>query len=389
MQTSPIDWSSRGRWAILTLLSATILFILWSIFRLVKQTEVDERQRMEVWALAQQQFIKNIDLNSDVDPLIFEVLTSEKNIPMIIVNENDQIVSFNNIDPVRALASDSLFLKNTLKNIKKENPPIEIIFENSVNQRMYYGNSSLLGKLRFYPLALLLLLFSLGGLIFFYLRTTQVAIQNKLWTGMAKETAHQLGTPLSSLMGWVSLLKEKHVDNSIISPMEGDIQRLETIANRFSKIGSLPKKSNTNIVGATREVFEYLSTKASQGVAMSFSSDAELIELPLNRELYCWVIENLINNAIDAVVDKGRVELQIRQTENTVFVNVIDNGKGISKRLMKIIFRPGVTTKSRGWGLGLSLCRRIIEDYHQGSIRLVSSEKDKQTHFQITLQKDL
>lgn len=389
MQTSPIDWSSRGRWAILTLLSATILFILWSIFRLVKQTEVDERQRMEVWALAQQQFIKNIDLNSDVDPLIFEVLTSEKNIPMIIVNENDQIVSFNNIDPVRALASDSLFLKNTLKNIKKENPSIEIIFENAVNQRMYYGNSSLLGKLRFYPLALLLLLFSLGGLIFFYLRTTQVAIQNKLWTGMAKETAHQLGTPLSSLMGWVSLLKEKHVDNSIISPMEGDIQRLETIANRFSKIGSLPKKSNTNIVGATREVFEYLSTKASQGVAMSFSSDAELIELPLNRELYCWVIENLINNAIDAVVDKGRVELQIRQTENTVFVNVIDNGKGISKRLMKIIFRPGVTTKSRGWGLGLSLCRRIIEDYHQGSIRLVSSEKDKQTHFQITLQKDL
>jgi two-component system, sporulation sensor kinase D len=389
MQTSPIDWSSRGRWAILTLLSATILFILWSIFQLVKQTEVDERQRMEVWALAQQQFIKNIDLNSDVDPLIFEVLTSEKNIPMIIVNENDQIVSFNNIDPVRALASDSLFLKNTLKNIKKENPSIEIIFENAVNQRMYYGNSSLLGKLRFYPLALLLLLFSLGGLIFFYLRTTQVAIQNKLWTGMAKETAHQLGTPLSSLMGWVSLLKEKHVDNSIISPMEGDIQRLETIANRFSKIGSLPKKSNTNIVGATREVFEYLSTKASQGVAMSFSSDAELIELPLNRELYCWVIENLINNAIDAVVDKGRVELQIRQTENTVFVNVIDNGKGISKRLMKIIFRPGVTTKSRGWGLGLSLCRRIIEDYHQGSIRLVSSEKDKQTHFQITLQKDL
>jgi signal transduction histidine kinase len=221
------------------------------------------------------------------------------------------------------------------------------------------------------------------------LRTTQVAIQNKLWTGMAKETAHQLGTPLSSLMGWVSLLKEKHVDNSIISPMEGDIQRLETIANRFSKIGSLPTKSNTNIVGATREVFEYLSTKASQGVAMSFSSDAELIELPLNRELYCWVIENLINNAIDAVVDKGRVELQIRQTENTVFVNVIDNGKGISKRLMKIIFRPGVTTKSRGWGLGLSLCRRIIEDYHQGSIRLVSSEKGKQTHFQITLQKDL
>lgn len=389
MQTSPIDWSSRGRWAILTLLSATILFILWSIFQLVKQTEVDERQRMEVWALAQQQFIKNIDLNSDVDPLIFEVLTSEKNIPMIIVNENDQIVSFNNIDPVRALASDSLFLKNTLKNIKKENPSIEIIFENAVNQRMYYGNSSLLGKLRFYPLALLLLLFSLGGLIFFYLRTTQVAIQNKLWTGMAKETAHQLGTPLSSLMGWVSLLKEKHVDKSIISPMEGDIQRLGTIANRFSKIGSLPTKSNTNIVSATREVFEYLSTKASQGVAMSFSSDAELIELPLNRELYCWVIENLINNAIDAVVDKGRVELQIRQTENTVFVNVIDNGKGISKRLMKIIFRPGVTTKSRGWGLGLSLCRRIIEDYHQGSIRLVSSEKDKQTHFQITLQKDL
>ena len=387
MQTSVFDWKSKGRMTILVVLTAMVVFILWNLFQLVKQTEIDERHRMEVWALAQKQFVKDIDLNDDVDPLIFEVLTSENSIPMIVVDEYDNIVSFNNIDPQRALLKDSLLLKNTLKDLIKQNDPIEIVFENAVNQRMYYGQSTILEKLKLYPGALLLLLLTISGLVFFYLRTSQIAIQNKLWTGMAKETAHQLGTPLSSLMGWVSMLKTKGVEDTITRPMEADLKRLETITNRFSKIGSLPIKKRTDIVRASRNVFDYLADKASQGIAFTFYSCTNEIHLKVNKELYCWVVENLLNNAIDAVVGEGKIELSLLEEKDRVLINVIDTGKGIPKRLVKRIFQPGFTTKKRGWGLGLSLCRRIIEDYHQGSIQVRTSSKDKGTHFEIVLHK--
>ena len=387
MKTPAFYLKSQSRLLILTLLSATVALILWSLFRLVKQTEIDERQRMEVWALAQKQFVKDIDLNDDVDPLIFEVLTSENSIPMIVVDENDKIISFNNINPQRALLNDSLLLKNILENLKKQNDPIEIVFENAVNQRMYYGQSATLEKLKLYPSALLLLLLTIGALVYFYLRTSQIAVQNKLWTGMAKETAHQLGTPLSSLMGWVSILKSKGIDEKITTPMEIDLKRLETITNRFSKIGSLPVKTETDIVSSSREVFDYLSGKASQGIEFKFNASATKINLTLNKELYCWVIENLLNNSIDAVVGKGIIELSIAEEKDKVLIHVIDNGKGIPKQLVNRIFQPGVTTKKRGWGLGLSLCRRIIEDYHQGSIQVSSTAENKGAHFEIALNK--
>ena len=387
MQTSVFDWKSKGRMTILVVLTAMVVFILWNLFQLVKQTEIDERHRMEVWALAQKQFVKDIDLNDDVDPLIFEVLTSENSIPMIVVDEYDNIVSFNNIDPQRALVKDSLLLKNTLKDLIKQNDPIEIVFENAVNQRMYYGQSTILEKLKLYPGALLLLLLTISGLVFFYLRTSQIAVQNKLWTGMAKETAHQLGTPLSSLMGWVSMLKTKGVEDTITIPMEADLKRLETITNRFSKIGSLPIKKRTDIVRASRDVFDYLADKASQGIAFTFYSCTNEIHLKVNKELYCWVVENLLNNAIDSVVGEGKIELSLLEEKDRVLINVIDTGKGIPKRLVKRIFQPGVTTKKRGWGLGLSLCRRIIEDYHQGSIQIRSTSINEGTHFEIVLHK--
>lgn len=387
MKTPAFYLKSQSRLVILIFLSATVALILWSLFRLVKQTEIDERQRMEVWALAQKQFVKDIDLSDDVDPLIFEVLTSENSIPMIVVDENDKIISFNNINPQRALLNDSLLLKNTLENLKKQNDPIEIVFENAVNQRMYYGQSATLEKLKLYPSALLLLLLTIGALVYFYLRTSQIAVQNKLWTGMAKETAHQLGTPLSSLMGWVTILKSKGIEEKITTPMEADLKRLETITNRFSKIGSLPVKTETDIVSSSREVFDYLSGKVSQGIEFKFNASATTINLTVNKELYCWVIENLLNNAIDAVVGKGTIELSIVDDKDKVLIHVIDNGKGIPKQLVNRIFQPGVTTKKRGWGLGLSLCRRIIEDYHQGSIQVRSTAENKGTHFEIALKR--
>ena len=387
MSTAPIPRKSQFRLFILILLSATVVYILWNLFQLVQQTEIDERQRMEVWALAQKEFVKDIDLNDNVDPLIFEVLTSENSIPMIVVDQNDKIISFNNIDPQRALLKDSLLLKNTLENLKQQNEPIEIVFENALNQRMYYGQSGILEKLKLYPSALLLLLLTIGGLVYFYLRTSQVAVQNKLWTGLAKETAHQLGTPLSSLMGWVSLLKSKGVEETITTPMETDLKRLETISNRFSKIGSLPVKTATDIVSSSREVFDYLSGKVSQGIVCEFKTNATTIELIVNKELFCWVIENLLNNAIDAVVEKGTIELSLVDEKDKVLIHVIDNGKGIPKRMVNRVFQPGVTTKTRGWGLGLSFCRRIIEDYHQGSIQVRSTAENQGTHFEIALKR--
>ena len=387
MQTSVFDWKSKGRMTILVVLTAMVVFILWNLFQLVKQAEIDERQRMEVWALAQKQFVKDIDLNNDVDPLIFEVLTRENSIPMIVVDEHDNIVSFNNIDPQRAILKDSILLKTTLIDLKKQNEPIEIVFENAVNQRMYYGQSSVLEKLKLYPGALLLLLLTIGALVFIYLRTSQIAVQNKLWTGMAKETAHQLGTPISSLMGWVTMLKTKGVEDTIIMPMEDDLKRLETITNRFSKIGSLPVMKNTDLVKASRDVFDYLADKACQGISFTFHSNSEEIHLKINKELYSWVIENLLNNAIDALIGKGRIKLSILEDKDQVFINVIDNGKGIPKRMAKRIFQPGFTTKKRGWGLGLPLCQRIIEDYHKGSIQIRSTSKNEGTHFEIVLHK--
>ena len=387
MSTAPIPRKSQFRLFILILLSATVVYILWNLFQLVQQTEIDERQRMEVWALAQKEFVKDIDLNDNVDPLIFEVLTSENSIPMIVVDQNDKIISFNNIDPQRAILKDSLLLKNTLENLKQQNEPIEIVFENALNQRMYYGQSGILEKLKLYPSALLLLLLTIGGLVYFYLRTSQVAVQNKLWTGLAKETAHQLGTPLSSLMGWVSLLKSKGVEETITTPMETDLKRLETISNRFSKIGSLPVKTATDIVSSSREVFDYLSGKVSQGIVCEFKTNATTIELIVNKELFCWVIENLLNNAIDAVVEKGTIELSLVDEKDKVLIHVIDNGKGIPKRMVNRVFQPGVTTKTRGWGLGLSFCRRIIEDYHQGSIQVRSTAENQGTHFEIALKR--
>ena len=238
MKFPTFSWKDNSQWLLIITLVIMVFFILWNLFLLVQQTEGDERQRMELWALAQQQFTQNIDLNEDVDPLIFNVLTSENNIPMIVVDADDRIVSFNNIDPQKAVMRDSAYLKKTLARIKRENPPIDIVYENTVNQRMYYGNSSLLNKLRFYPLALLLVVLIMTSLLVVYLRATQTAIQNKLWTGMAKETAHQIGTPLSSLLGWVSLLKSKGIEEA--KHMENDLKRLETITHRFSKIGSLP-----------------------------------------------------------------------------------------------------------------------------------------------------
>ena len=287
------------------------------------------------------------------------------------------------------------FIKAKLKHMisdcdliaKKENKPIPVIYNGKTLSTMYYGDSELLNKLKYYPFALLLILLLFSAVILLYYKSTQVASQNKLWTGMAKETAHQIGTPLSSLVGWAELLKSEAVNPDYISEIEKDIQRLETITDRFSKIGSMPVLRKSDIVKATIESFNYLKSRSSKLISFEITSPETEIIVPLNLELFSWTIENLVINGIDSMKGKGLITLSLTTTEKIVLINVTDSGKGIKNNLFKKVFETGFTSKKRGWGLGLSLAKRIIEDYHNGKIKVLKSEIDVGTTIQISLKR--
>ena len=252
---------------------------------------------------------------------------------------------------------------------------------------IYYGNSELLNKLKYYPLALLLIVFLFVAVIFFFYRSNKNATQNKLWSGMAKETAHQIGTPLSSLIGWTEILKTENVNPSYIIEIEKDIDRLQTITERFSKIGSIPTLEVTDIIKETIDSYDYLKARSSNLIEFNINIPNGNIQVNLNKQLYSWAIENLVKNAIDAMKGRGKLVVEISQLENVIMINITDTGKGISKKNFNKIFEPGFTTKKRGWGLGLSLTKRIIEDFHDGKIKVLQSEIDKGTTIQIQLKR--
>jgi signal transduction histidine kinase len=252
---------------------------------------------------------------------------------------------------------------------------------------LYYGNSKLLNSLKYYPIALLLIIVLFGGVVYNFYRSTKMATQNKLWAGMAKETAHQIGTPLSSLIGWLEIMKADNVDETTITEIEKDINRLLTITDRFSKIGSEPDVAKRDIVVETRETFEYLKTRLSSQVNMTFTAPDKKILIPINAALHSWTIENLVKNSIDAMRGRGKLTLKIIDEPKFLKIQITDSGKGIAKHQFRRIFEPGFTTKKRGWGLGLSLTKRIVEDYHKGRIKVLSSEIGKGTTMQISFKK--
>ncbi|MBT8296399.1 MAG: HAMP domain-containing histidine kinase, partial [Gramella sp.] len=254
-------------------------------------------------------------------------------------------------------------------------------------QYLYYGNSPALNKLKYYPIGLTLIGFLFIGVVYFFYTTTKNSEQNKLWAGMAKETAHQIGTPLSSLIGWTEILKSENVNPSYVVEMEKDIDRLRTITERFSKIGSSPNLQQTDIVAATRESFNYLKTRSSKLIDFNIKTPRQPIYVMLNEQLYSWTIENLVKNAIDAMRGKGELLIEIKHDIKQAHIYITDTGKGIDKNKFKLIFDPGQTTKKRGWGLGLSLAKRIIEEYHKGKIKVARSEINKGSTFQISLKK--
>jgi signal transduction histidine kinase len=370
------------RWIIVIASFGIISLILWNTYTFFQHFKEEERVKMENFSLAQKELSKAINLNMDISDFPLDIVQSNTTTPMVIIDYDGKI-EHNNIDTEKA--KDSLYLLKLVETFKKENQPIEVIYDGETLSTLYYGNSPLLNKLKYYPLALLLIIFLFAAVAYFFYRSSRIASQNKLWTGMAKETAHQIGTPLSSLVGWTEILKTENVDPSYITEIEKDITRLQTITDRFSKIGSIPTLEETDIVQATTEAYDYLKSRSSKLINFELITPETEIMVDLNSQLYSWTIENLVKNAIDAVKGKGALKIEISQIESNIKINITDTGKGIPKHLHKTIFEPGYTSKKRGWGLGLSLAKRIIEDYHDGKIKVLHSEIGKGTTIQIAL----
>ena len=376
------DKRNTGRWILIFASFFIISLILWNTYTFFQIFKNEERLKMNLLANAQQTLI-NADENTDVD-LPLQIFNNNTSIP-VILTENDSIINTINIDEI--IVNNKTEAMDFLLRLKRENDPIIIEYAPNKFQKWYYGNSALLNKLKYYPIALLLIIFLFSALIYYFYRSTKIATQNKLWAGMAKETAHQIGTPLSSLIGRVEILKTENIDESITSEIEKDIDRLQTITDRFSKIGSEPVLEKKNIIEETLQTYNYLQSRFSKQVEFSFESPKSEIYTLLNPTLHSWTIENLIKNAIDAMKGKGKIAVLIQEDALYVKINVTDTGSGIPKNQFKTIFEPGFTTKKRGWGLGLSLTKRIVKEYHKGNIKVLNSEISKGTTMQISLKK--
>ena len=343
------------RWIIIFISFLIISLILWNTYTFFQIFKNEERIKMNLWANASKTLI-NADENTDLD-LPLEIINNNNSVPVMLTMYGKVISSKNIPDEI---IEDKDKLSAYLANLKNENEPILIEYAPGKQQHVYYGNSALLKKLKYYPVALLLIIFLFGALIYNFYKSTKMATQNKLWAGMAKETAHQIGTPLSSLIGWVEILKTEDIDQSITVEIEKDIERLQTITDRFSKIGSVPVLEEHNIITETLHIYEYLQSRFSKQVTFSYNAPEKPIMVMINPTLHSWTIENLVKNAIDAMKGKGSLDLQIEQDAHHVKINVKDSGTGIAKNQFKTIFEPGFTTKKRGWGLGLSLTKRIF-----------------------------
>jgi len=375
------DRRNMTRWIIIATSFVIVSLILWNTYSFFQIFKTAERNKMELWAQAQKTLI-NSDINADISlPL---KIIQNANIP-IIVTQNNKIINDNNID--ESIKKDSVKLKSLLEKLKSQNEAIKMEYLPGEIQYLYYGDSSLLNKLKYYPIALLLIIFLFAALVYNFYKSTKMATQNKLWAGMAKETAHQIGTPLSSLIGWLEIMKADNVDETTISEIEKDINRLQIITDRFSKIGSEPILEKKDIIEETHKSFDYLKSRFSHQVAFEFIAPEDPISISLNPELHSWTIENLMKNAIDAMKGRGTLKIAIENDGSHIKINVTDTGKGIPKNQFNRVFEPGFTTKKRGWGLGLSLTKRIVEEYHKGKIKVLHSEVGKGTTIQILYKK--
>ncbi|WP_298549693.1 HAMP domain-containing sensor histidine kinase [uncultured Parabacteroides sp.] len=377
-------YDSRQRLKFVFIFTAILIAIASLVVSdmLIKDLAREERQKMEVWAEATR---LTASKNTAVDlSLVLKILEGNTTIPVVLCNDKDSIMFVKNINFPENDVEE--FKKAKVKELKSKNT-IVIDMEDGTFQYVYYDDSVILKRLLIYPYAQLTVVFVFIVIAFLALASTKKAEQNKVWVGLSKETAHQLGTPISSLIAWVEYLRTKEIDSSLLSEMEKDVKRLETIAERFSKIGSNPDPVPVDINNSIRSALSYMSTRISSKVKIYTHLTDGPVPVLMNDSLFAWVIENLTKNAVDAMEGQGEITFQVEERDKVVRIDVTDTGKGIAKSKFKTVFNPGYTTKKRGWGLGLSLVKRIIESYHGGRIFVKNSEAGKGTTFRIELRK--
>ena len=354
---------------------------------LAKKIAAEEKIKIEQWAEATKDIANS---NTTETNLASRVLTeNSKDIPMILVTEKDSIMDYRNLDSAK-ISKDKSYLAERLAEFKKLNEPI--IWKNPLDSlqtnRVFYGESVLLKQVRYYPIIQILIVALFIIITLIAISTRNKSTQNQVWAGLAKETAHQLGTPLTSLQGWVEILKETPGMEKIVPEMSKDVDRLKLVSDRFGKIGSTPQLELNDIIIQVENMVNYIKRRSPESVVFNINTNGEReIKAMINGPLFDWVIENLLKNGLDAMEGKGNLSISIKNETAQVIVDVTDSGKGISKQNISKVFKPGFTTKKRGWGLGLTLCKRIIEQYHKGELFVKQSEPGKGTTFRIVLHK--
>jgi len=381
------EYSKKQRWKLFLVIAALIIGVLslWYTNILVKKLSAEERKKVELWAKAMQELTCNTNEFQDFG-LAVEVMTTNETIPLIHVDENGKITNHRNLDSLKV--ENEGYLQERLLEMKKENEPIEIIVTDEIKQHLYYSDSVLIKRLYYFPFFQLIVFFLFILVAYFAFSSSRKAEQNQIWVGMSKETAHQLGTPISSLMAWLEILKTKNIDNESINELEKDVSRLEIITDRFSKIGSAPTLKKHNIVEVLQKSINYIKSRSPEKINFKIhSAESYEIFVPLNEQLFAWVVENISKNSIDAMNGTGNIDIIVSDHNQVVYVDFKDTGKGIQKSKYKTIFQPGYTTKERGWGLGLSLTKRIVEVYHSGKIFVKNSELNQGSTIRIALKK--
>ena len=380
-----IGFRFNWRWLLALLGIAIVCGTIFYSQYLAQKIRREEQQKIEQW-LAASKAIINPDLT-----LPNLIRNEQHSIPIIETNENDSITSYFNLDTLK-ITQDKFYLSKQLEIFRSQNLPLEIKWSDSpyTANRYYYGHTVLLDQVRYYPLIQLLLVAILIFFIVYSITTHNRATQNQVWAGMAKETAHQLGTPLSSLQGWIEMLKEQGLSAETVSELQKDVDRLKLVSDRFSKIGSIPQLEKSDLIFQIQQMMDYMRKRTTSKVNFNFETNGhEHLVANISPPLFDWVIENLLKNALDAMEGRGSIDLNIKDEPQQIIIDVSDNGKGISAGNIRRVFDPGFTTKKRGWGLGLSLSKRIMETYHNGQLFVKQSEIGKGTTFRIVLPKML
>lgn len=374
-----LNWKSFLAIIALIIVGASLLYTN----RLAQKLAEEEKKKVVQLADALKDISKST--NNQETALASNIITQNTTIPLIVTDEHNKIIDFNNIDTDYVTDHKKLLLEK-LHEFRRIHKPIMVDFGIG-KQYVYYGESSLLIQLRYFPYVLLTIIFIFLAVVLFALTTANKSLQNQVWVGLSKETAHQLGTPLSSIEAWMELLKDSETNPELAVEMQKDVDRLKLVADRFSKVGSAPKMEMENMVDRLQDIVSYMQKRAPNKVIITLHHKENDIRASISGSLFDWVMENLIRNALDAMEGKGKIDLTISGNSKSVVIDVQDTGKGIPSHLVKKIFNPGFTTKKRGWGLGLSLSRRIIEQYHKGSIFVKHSEVGKGTTFRIILRR--